>query len=197
MHKIFNLILGSVWAFWVALTIPLMWLAYEFVIQRSGGGKLFYWSGVFSIWLILAALAVTPHIRLFRTAPWNRWLTVRRRHIGVAAFGYGILHTVYWMQQTTVQGILSSIFEMVTLVGWVALVIFLAMAVTSNDWSVRRMGTGWKTLQRWIYLAAPLALLHWFMAEGYRMKTVIIYGSILIVLMGYRLWLTVLKNTKM
>ncbi|MEE9428930.1 MAG: ferric reductase-like transmembrane domain-containing protein [Paracoccaceae bacterium] len=180
--------LGSIWLFYAFLTVPLVWLTYEFFIVQSGGGKLFRWSGVFCVWLMLGTLAITPFVRMFRTAPWNRWLIVRRRHIGVAAFGYGLLHTVYWIQTKSLHDVLFSVFRPVALIGWLALAVLLAMAVTSNDWSVRRLGIRWKTLQRWIYIGAPLTLWHWFMAEEYRVKTIVIYGGVLVVLFGYRLW---------
>ena len=39
--------------------------------------------------------------------------------------------------------------------------IFVPLAVTSNDSSVRRLKRWWKPIHRWIYLAALLTLLHW------------------------------------
>lgn len=188
MYKKLTQIPISTLIVWAVLTLPLVWLTYGFVILHTGGGLVFDWSGVFSVWLMLAALAVTPMIRLFRTAPWNRWLVKIRRHIGVASFGYGLLHTVYWVQLKPFQEVLASIYRPVTLVGWLALAIFIAMAVTSNDWSVRRMGPGWKVLQRSIYLGAPLVIWHWLIAAEYRLERTLGYVVILAVLMGYRLW---------
>ena len=44
--------------------------------------------------------------------------------------------------------------------GWAALALMLPLAVTSNDAAMRRLGQGWKRLQRLAYPAALLALVH-------------------------------------
>jgi len=45
--------------------------------------------------------------------------------------------------------------------GWVAFLIFVPLVLTSNAASVRAMGPGWQTLQRLVYVAAIMTLLHW------------------------------------
>ncbi len=47
------------------------------------------------------------------------------------------------------------------LTGWLAFLVFVPLAVTSTDGWVRALGARWKTLQRFIYAAAVLTLLHW------------------------------------
>ena len=183
-------LLNSVWFFWFVLTIPFLWIVYDRLANQAPGGKLFYWTGVFGVWLILASLAVTPLQRIFRGADWTRWLMKRRRYMGVAAFGYSLLHTVYWLQLQKSIG--TSIRKFSGAANSLRLdwpfSSFVAMAATSNDLSVRGMGPNWKRLQRWVYLAAPLTLLHWFMAEHYRLKTVLIYGGLLAVIFVARLY---------
>ena len=187
MGNMVERILRSYWLFWALLSLPFFWLVYDHFINHARGGKLFYWSGVYGVWLVLAALAITPLARMFRGAVWTRWLVQRRRHIGVAAFAYCALHVAYWLQRTPLVEILQSFVDPLVLFGWIGFFVYVAMAITSNDWSVRRMGGDWKRLQRWVYLATPLALLHWFMAEDFRWTTVIIYGGLLTVIMLLRL----------
>lgn len=172
----------NVWLFWIALSLPMVWLFYDFFINNARGGKLFYWSGVFGIWLALATLAITPLTRMFRGAGWTRWLLQRRRHIGVAAFIYSGLHVAYWLQRTSLVEIAQSFLDPLILFGWIGFLIYAAMSITSNDMSVRKMGTDWKRLQRWVYIATPLALLHWFMAENFNLTTVAIYSGVLVVI---------------
>lgn len=44
---------------------------------------------------------------------------------------------------------------------------FVPLALTSNDASVRKLGRRWKTLQRFVYLAAVATLAHWlFVSRG-------------------------------
>ena len=47
--------------------------------------------------------------------------------------------------------------------GWAAFLVFLPLAITSNDASMRRLKRGWKRLQRLAYIAALLTLAHWLL----------------------------------
>lgn len=168
------------------LTVPLIVLVTDKLVNGAPGGRIFYWTGAISAILILASLAITPLTHIFTGAPWLRWLIRRRRYIGVAGFAYAAAHTAYWMQVAGIHRVLTSFFEPVILLGWVSFSVFAAMAVTSNNYAVHKLGPAWKKLQRWVYIAMPIALLHWFLAEGFKVKTIIIYGGIFLVLMGMR-----------
>ena len=63
--------------------------------------------------------------------------------------------------------------------GWVAFVIFVALAATSNRWAVRRLGARWKSVHRWIYLAAPLSVLHWYLFE-FNTGQVLLWAGVLL-----------------
>lgn len=186
--------LGRVLPIWVLLTLPLVYMAYMHFIVTRPGGWLFYWTGVVSVWFMFLTLAATPASRVFRGAGWARWLVQNRRYFGLAAFGYGLLHTLDWARQENLIGIVGSFTVPLILWGWIGFLIFVAMAITSNDYAVRRMGPGWKRLQRWVYLAAPLIVLHWVMAEAWYLNTALIYGGGLAVLMGLR-WYVGRKRT--
>lgn len=187
--KLLRQLLDNTWVFWALLALPMVWVIYKRYVFNVPGGHLFYWTGVFGVWFLLASLAITPLKHIFRTAGWVRWLQRRRRYIGLAAFAYSAIHTLYWLQQEKLLQILKGFLEPVILIGWIGFFIFTAMAVTSNDRSVRNMGPGWKRLQRWVYLAAPLTVWHWFMAEAYRFETVFIYGGLLSLILGLRVLL--------
>ena len=69
----------------------------------------------------------------------------------------------------------------------VAMLIFTALAVTSNNTSVRKLGKRWKVLHRFVYAAAILTFLHWILLafdplQGY------IHAGVLIVIQSLR-WL--------
>jgi sulfoxide reductase heme-binding subunit YedZ len=46
------------------------------------------------------------------------------------------------------------------LTGWIALVIFLVLAITSNDKSVRVLRKNWQRLHRTVYIATGLVFAH-------------------------------------
>jgi sulfoxide reductase heme-binding subunit YedZ len=92
------------------------------------------------------------------------WLARRRRYIGVAAFGYSLLHAVAYLErQGALQRIIAEAAEWGLLTGWVAFFVMLALAATSNDTSVRRLRTRWKWLHRTVYAAAVLTFAHWIL----------------------------------
>ena len=86
----------------------------------------------------------------------------RRRYIGVAAFGYAAAHAVFYVLDIgTLDKVLSQFWSFEIMTGWLALAILIPLALTSNDFSVRMLGRTWKSLQRWVYGAAVLTLVHW------------------------------------
>ena len=72
--------------------------------------------------------------------------------------------------------------------GWVAFLIMLALAATSNDRSVRLLRRRWKWLHRAVYLVAVLAFAHWILTAFDPWPGVWHLG-VLAVLEGIRLWL--------
>ena len=50
--------------------------------------------------------------------------------------------------------------------GWLAMAIFVPLALTSTDSAVRRLGVNWKRLQQSVYVAAVATLLHWIFVHN-------------------------------
>lgn len=119
-------------------------------------------TGEWSARLLLLALALTPLRRAFPNAAWLAWLSLRRRHIGVAACIYAVLHVlVYVVDMQTLRNILAEALAVAILTGWLAFGIFVLLGATSNSASVRWLGTSWHKLHRWVYVAAGLTFWHW------------------------------------
>lgn len=119
-------------------------------------------AGEFSARFLIVAMMATPLAMLLRGWRGPQWMKKNRRYLGVAAFGYALLHTVlYLIDRATLDSVLSDLPKFDIWTGWVAFLIFVPLAITSHDWFVRRMGTWWKGLQRWTYAAAVLTLAHW------------------------------------
>ena len=74
------------------------------------------------------------------------------------------------------------------LTGWLALLIFLPLAVTSNDLSVRKLGRRWKALHRLVYVIAILGVWHYWWQVKQDIREPLVYALILAGLLGYRLW---------
>ncbi|GAB2175699.1 protein-methionine-sulfoxide reductase heme-binding subunit MsrQ [Dongia sp. agr-C8] len=149
-------------------------------------------TGLWTIRLLMISLAVTPFRQSFR---WARLVTVRRM-IGVAAFAYAVLHVAFYAA--------DNMFDLYKVVGEIALRIYLtigfaallilgALALTSTDGMVKRLGgKAWARLHRWIYAAGVLACIHYFMQSKQNVSEPLVVAGLFLWLMAYRLvyWLS-------
>ena len=67
------------------------------------------------------------------------------------------------LRQRELPRILAEALEAGMLAGWLAFAIFVPLALTSNDASMRRLGAAWKRLHRAVYVAAVLSFTHWIL----------------------------------
>ncbi len=175
------------WLLWLALMLPLAWMTWRYAAESMYYGEYLHWTGVQSARLLLLTLAVTPLLRLLPRAAAIRWLMRRRRDIGLVTFFYAFAHTVaYLVQKSDLPLIASEALEAGMLTGWIAFLVFIALAVTSNDASVRAMGRKWRSLHKTVYVAAILTYLHWVLTAfdptvGY------VHGALAVILLLARL----------
>jgi sulfoxide reductase heme-binding subunit YedZ len=146
------------------LALPWAWLAVGYLAGRLFYGEVVHASGEWAMRFLLAALAVTPLRRIFPQQAWTAWLLPRRRYLGVATFAYAMLHAIVYAQRIAdLPRILAEAAEAGLLTGWIGFALFLPLAITSNDASVRRLGPAWKTLHRLVYAAAAASFAHWIL----------------------------------
>lgn len=149
---------------WLVLALPGLWIGWRWLMtpDEYGYGHAIGESGDWAAWLLMATLAVTPIKLLFRKQAWAIWLMRRRRDLGVASFAYAAGHTVMYLWKKGSLGlVLAELDQDFILVGWLALALFVPLAVTSNDLSMRMLKRSWKSLHRLVYPAAVLTFLHW------------------------------------
>ena len=150
-------------ALWAALAVP----AVLYVARASGMTaedleELLLPSGEMSARLLIVALAITPLATLLPGNGFIKWLRQQRRAIGLSAFGYGVLHLVFYLvAMGTLDTVLAELGATGIWTGWVALVLLVPLALTSNDTAVRALRRNWKRVQRLAYPAALLTLVHW------------------------------------
>ncbi len=147
---------------WALLAIP----ALVMIVRAFDPGVYFedllHPSGEWSARLIILAMMLTPLSIIFRRQRWIQWLVQRRRAFGVAGFGYALLHLLFYLlEMGSVEDVLAEIGALGIWTGWAAFLLFLPLALTSNDASMRALKSGWKRLQRLAYPAAVLTLVHW------------------------------------
>lgn len=152
------------WLVWALLAVPGVYLTHGYVEGTTFYGEYLHATGELAARLLIVAMAITPLRLLFPTASWARWLAQRRRWIGIAAFGYSLLHAGAYLVRQAPARIAADAAEAAMWTGWLALIVMLALAATSNDLSVRRLGRRWKWLHRTVYAAAVLTFAHWILA---------------------------------
>lgn len=188
MIRLIKTTLNSRYFLWIVLALPFIWLVNAYRVGDLFYGEVIHVSGEFSARLLILALAVTPLRFMFSNAGWPAWLLQRRRYFGVASFMYALLHTVVYIQKKASLTLIwqeGMSFNMWS--GWLAFCVFLALAITSNDSSVRRLKRTWKKLHRWVYPAALLVFAHWvFIAFDF--VPGLVHFLIVLSLQAYRLW---------
>jgi sulfoxide reductase heme-binding subunit YedZ len=135
----------------------------------------------------MIALAVTPLRRITGRAELLRF----RRMLGLFAFFYALMHFLAWLILD--QGIFwPAIVEDITerpfvTIGFAALVILTALAMTSTNGMRRRLGRRWQQLHYGAYAAGVLGVWHYWWQVKKDIRDPLIYAAVLAVLLGYRL----------
>ena len=182
---------------WLLLALPALGMTYD--LATSTDDRIFralvHPTGEFAARFLIIGMMATPLMMLLRDWRGPRWLVRNRRYFGVAAFAYAAAHTLFYvLGKPSLERILADATDFDMANGWLAFLIFLPLAATSFDWAVRKMGTAWKSLQRWTYAAAVLTLLHWASLHGWAEPwgALIQFGP-LAALSAYRLWWNYLR----
>lgn len=180
----------------VASLGPFAWLVRDILTGHLGANpveRITHFTGLTTLTFLLITLGVTPAQRLLRLSG----LVQLRRMLGLYAFFYAVLHfTIYGLDRTLFEGTglsLHAIGEDIgkrpyITVGFTAFLILCALAATSTNGMVRRLGgKRWKRLHQLVYLAGALGVLHflWLVKADARQPTV--YGLVLVGLLGFRL----------
>jgi len=157
-----RIILNKKPTFWALLCLPAMLMMRPYVFGDVIAMDMLHPTGEWSARFMIAAMVLSPLLSLIGPRPWLSWLIQRRRALGVAAFGYAILHLIFYIiDMANLDDILAEFWALGIWTGWAAILLFVPLAVTSNDASMRALKAGWKRLQRLVYPAALLVLVHW------------------------------------
>jgi methionine sulfoxide reductase heme-binding subunit len=144
-------------------------------------------TGLPALVLLILSLACTPLNTLFG---WKRVLTLRRP-LGLYAFLYAAIHFTifavvdYGLDLGLIQQAIAE--KPYVLVGFSALLLLIPLAITSTKGWKRRLGKGWKQLHKLVYLAIPLAVLHFIWLVKADIREPLLYGLAVIILLALRI----------
>ncbi|WLG50031.1 protein-methionine-sulfoxide reductase heme-binding subunit MsrQ [Pseudomonas sp. FP1742] len=168
---------------------PLLWLyqAWADVLGPDPGKVLVDRLGLGTLVLLLITLSMTP---LQKLTGWSGWIAVRRQ-LGLWCFAYVMLHlsgyTAFILGFDWSQLGIELRKRPYIIVGALGFVCLLALAVTSNRYSQRRLGARWKKLHRLVYVILGLGLLHMLWIVRADLKEWVVYTSIGALLLVLRL----------
>jgi sulfoxide reductase heme-binding subunit YedZ len=144
-------------------------------------------TGQWGLRLLLATLAVTP---LRRWLGWA-WLAPYRRTLGLLCFTYACTHFATWAlfdlgldPGAMAEDVAKRPFVSA---GLATLVCLAPLAITSTRGWMRRLGRHWTRLHRLIYLAALLAVLHFWWGVKADVREPFACAAVLALLFGARL----------
>jgi methionine sulfoxide reductase heme-binding subunit len=159
---VLRIILNKKPVFWLLLAIPAALMLGGFLSGEVIAMDMLHPTGEWSARFMILAMILSPLLSLIGPRPWLSWLVQRRRALGVAAFAYAVLHLIFYLiDMGNLDDILAEFWALGIWTGWAAMLLFLPLALTSNDASVRALKASWKRLQRLVYPAAVLVLVHW------------------------------------
>jgi len=172
---------------------PFVWLLVAAFTDNLGANPVEYLTRATGTWTLVylcITLGITP---VRKVSGWN-WLTLYRRMFGLFAFFYVCLHftTYIWFDQDfDVHSIIKDVIKRPFItVGFAAFVLLIPLAITSNNWLVRKMGAKrWQALHRLVYVICVLGVVHYWWLVKRDLTQPIIYGSIVAVFLAARLLL--------
>lgn len=175
------------WAVYIVYLIPVPVLLYQGqtgALGREPINALERELGEIALQLLVIGLCVSP---LRRFAGLN--LLKFRRTFGVLAFTYVSLHFLVYavLDIQSLERIWADIVKRpYVTVGFIAFVLMLPLAITSNNRSVRALGATWRKLHLLTYPIAILGAVHFiWLSKGFQLEPVI-YLTIILGLLSLR-----------
>lgn len=178
----------SIWALYVVGLCPAAWYFYLGATGGLGFNPVKTFEHLLGIWalrFIIATLAITP-LRDLLGINWLRY----RRALGLLAFYYVLMHFSVWLildRGLDFSSIGADIVKRPYItIGMVCLACLVPLAVTSNAWSIRRLGPRWNELHKLIYPIALGGALHYFLAVKSVTFIPFIHIALVATLLAYR-----------
>ncbi len=154
--------------------------------------------GLAATWLFVVVLSITPLRRISPKSALVNTLAYHRRQIGVSVFIYAALHfLIYYAYTGSWAEFVKDWDKLFILSGIAGFVLLLVLAITSNNRSVRALGSkNWKRVHRLAYLIMFLLIYHQAAQEktGFR-ETAQVFAPLLI-LQTWRLGLYARKTLR-
>jgi len=176
-----------VWPIYAIAPLPPLWLLWQGLNGQLGVDPvkvMEHWMGLRGLQVLIFVLAITP-IRNLTGISLIRF----RRALGLVGFFYICLHLLIWLVldvQIVGQIVADILKRPYITIGMAAFVLMIPLALTSNNWSVRKLGPQWRLLHKLNYVIVLLGGVHFFMlVKGWQLEPMI-YLAVIFVLLALR-----------
>lgn len=176
--------------FFLACLGPVLWIIWNAVFGDLGANPVetvTHQTGDWTLRLLLLTLALTPLKKATGIPDFIRF----RRMAGLFVYFYASCHFLIWFLADHRFDIVSMLDDVVerpyVTLGFIAYLLLTPLAITSNRWSIRKLGRKWKQLHRLVYVIILLAVAHylWLVKADYLEP--MIYAVIAVALLLARL----------
>ncbi|EAQ14140.1 sulfoxide reductase heme-binding subunit YedZ [Maritimibacter alkaliphilus HTCC2654] len=172
------------WPIYLIGVIPPAWLFYQGVTGNLGVDpvkKMEHEIGLLGLQVLIATLAITP---LFKITKIN--LVKFRRALGLVGFFYIVCHLAVWLfldVQIWSQIWADIVKRPYITIGMGAFALLIPLAVTSNNWSMRKLRKTWKSIHKLFYPAIILGGVHFLLLrKGIQLEPVLYVVGIVVLL---------------
>ena len=180
-------------AAFAAALVPAAALAYRFYtndLTANPGDYITDQTGTWALALLVISLTITP---LRRLTGWNDLIRLRRM-LGLFSFFYATLHMLTWVvfvHYFDTHFMIEDVVERPFItIGMATFLLLLVLAVTSNRFSIRRLGRNWQKLHRLVYVAAITAVIHFWWLVKADITEPRRWAFAVAALLGFRVWWT-------
>lgn len=177
------------WGIYVVGLAPAIWSFWLAANNQLGANPVKEFEHILGLWalrFLILTLLITPLRDLFRL----NFLPYRRA-LGLLAFYYVTMHFATYVildrglnWPEIVKDVTQRWF---IIIGFAAFILMIPLALTSNQWSIRKLKNKWQSLHRLIYLIAFAGSLHFLMSVKSWPTEPLVYGLIIIGLVLWRL----------
>jgi sulfoxide reductase heme-binding subunit YedZ len=177
---------------WMLLGSPALYALYLIATNDLGANPLETLTdhtGQWTLRFLLLGLLITPLREL------TGWVSLirYRRLIGLFAAFYATAHMALWLfidQQLDWRLLLEDVLDRpyITL-GFMGWLLLLPLVATSTKGMIKKLGKSWRKLHRAVYIIPLLGIVHYTMSLKADFSLPILYGVILAMLLGFRVWM--------
>lgn len=185
------------WSLYIIAVIPpvLMFLsALNGTLGVDPVKELEHEMGELGLQVLIVVLAITPLRRITGIS-----LIKFRRALGLIGFFYIFLHLLVWLVldvQILDQIVKDIIKRPYITIGMAGFVLMLPLAITSNNWSIRKLGPKWRNLHKLTYPALVLGGVHFvWLVKGWQLEP-LIYLAVIVALLAVRVFWGVAPRAK-